>query len=55
MADPERGSRWCRGTVAVSGSGAKQGPDMIVCEIERTRENLGRPRASIAALDPRMP
>lgn len=31
-----------QGTVAVSGSVAKQSPDMIVGEIERTRENLAR-------------
>jgi hypothetical protein len=30
------------GTVAVEGSVAKQSPEMIVAEIERTRENLAR-------------
>ena len=41
MADPERAVE-VQGTVAVSGSVAKQSPDMIVAEIERTRENLAR-------------
>jgi hypothetical protein len=41
MADPERAVE-VQGTVAVSGSVAEQGPDMIVAEIERTRENLAR-------------
>lgn len=41
MADPERAVE-VHGAVAVSGSVAKQGPDMIVAEIERTRENLAR-------------
>jgi hypothetical protein len=41
MADPDRVVE-VQGTVAVSGSVAKQTPDMIVAEIERTRENLAR-------------
>jgi hypothetical protein len=41
MADPERAVE-VQGTVAVSGSVAKQSPDVIVAEIERTRENLAR-------------
>ena len=41
MADPD-GVVEVQGTVAVSGSVAKQSPDMIVAEIERTRENLAR-------------
>jgi hypothetical protein len=41
MADPD-GAVEVQGTVAVSGSVAKQSPDMIVADIERTRENLAR-------------
>jgi hypothetical protein len=41
MADPD-GVIEVQGTVAVSGSVAKQSPDMIVAQIERTRENLAR-------------
>jgi hypothetical protein len=41
MADPD-GVVEVQGTVAVSGSVAKQTPDMIVADIERTRENLAR-------------
>jgi hypothetical protein len=41
MADPD-GVVEVQGTVAVSGSVAKQSPDMIVADIERTRENLAR-------------
>jgi Protein of unknown function (DUF3618) len=41
MADPDdRGE--VQGTVAVRGSVAKRDPDLIVAEIERTRENLAR-------------
>ncbi|MGH3273298.1 MAG: DUF3618 domain-containing protein [Streptosporangiaceae bacterium] len=41
MADQD-GAVEAQGTVAMSGSVAKPGPDMIVAEIERTRENLAR-------------
>ena len=41
MADPD-GVVEVQGTVAVSGSVARQSPDMIVADIERTRENLAR-------------
>ena len=41
MAEPDRAVE-VQGTVAVSGSVARQSPDMIVADIERTRENLAR-------------
>jgi hypothetical protein len=41
MADQD-GAVEVRGTVAVRGSVARQSPDMIVAEIERTRESLAR-------------
>jgi hypothetical protein len=41
MAEPD-GTVEVEGTVAVRGSVAKQDPDMIVTEIERTRENLAQ-------------
>jgi hypothetical protein len=41
MAHPD-GEVEVQGTVAVHGSVARQSPDMIVAEIERTRENLAR-------------
>lgn len=41
MADQD-GAVEVQGTVAVRGSVAKQSPDMIVAEIERTRESLAR-------------
>jgi hypothetical protein len=41
MANPD-GAVEVHGGTAVSGSVAKQSPDMIVAEIERTRENLAR-------------
>ena len=47
MADPERAVE-LQGTVAVSGAVAKQGPDVIVAEIERTRENLAQTIDSLA-------
>ena len=47
MADPD-GVVEVQGTVAVSGSVARQSPDMIVADIERTRENLARTIDAIA-------
>jgi Protein of unknown function (DUF3618) len=41
MASPD-GAVEVEGTVAVRGSVARQSPDLIVAEIERTRENLAR-------------
>ena len=46
MADPD-GAVEVHGT-AVSGSVTKQSPDMIVAEIERTRENLAQTIDSLA-------
>jgi hypothetical protein len=41
MAEPD-GTVEVQGTVAVRGAVAKQDPDLIVAEIERTRENLAQ-------------
>jgi len=41
MAEPD-GTVEVQGTVAVRGAVAKKDPDMIVAEIERTRENLAQ-------------
>jgi Protein of unknown function (DUF3618) len=41
MAEPD-GAVEVQGTVAVHGTVAKRDPDMIVADIERTRENLAR-------------
>jgi hypothetical protein len=41
MAEPD-GTVEVQGTVAVRGAVAKQDPDAIVAEIERTRENLAQ-------------
>lgn len=41
MADPD-GAVEVQGKVAVHGTVAKRDPDMIVAEIEQTRENLAR-------------
>jgi hypothetical protein len=41
MANPD-GAGEVEGTVALRGSVARQSPDLIVAEIERTRENLAR-------------
>ncbi len=47
MAEPD-GTVEVQGTVAVRGAVAKQDPDMIVAEIERTRENLAQTIDSLA-------
>jgi hypothetical protein len=47
MAEPD-GTVEVQGTVAVRGSVAKQDPDRIVAEIERTRENLAQTIDSLA-------
>jgi hypothetical protein len=41
MAEPD-GAVEVQGTVAVHGTVAKRDPDMIVAEIERTRQNLAQ-------------
>jgi hypothetical protein len=47
MAEPD-GTVEVQGTVAVRGAVAKRDPDMIVAEIERTRENLAQTIDSLA-------
>jgi hypothetical protein len=47
MAEPD-GTVEVQGTVAVHGTVAKRDPDMIVAEIERTRENLAQTIDSLA-------
>jgi hypothetical protein len=47
MAEPD-GTVEVQGTVAVRGAVAKQAPDMIVAEIERTRDNLAQTIDSLA-------
>jgi hypothetical protein len=47
MAEPD-GAVEVQGTVAVRGAVAKRDPDMIVAEIERTRENLAQTIDSLA-------
>jgi len=47
MAEPD-GTVEVQGTVAVRGAVAKQDTDMIVAEIERTRENLAQTIDSLA-------
>jgi uncharacterized protein DUF3618 len=47
MAEPD-GTVEVQGTVAVRGAVAKQDPDAIVAEIERTRENLAQTIDSLA-------